>query len=385
MVLIAVMTLLLLVIRIWSPAPLDWTITLDTRDKIPFGTFVLDNLINDLFPGKVVSKSYLTLYEQRDALEPNQFILSTNYYPDQEDQNVLLEHVADGGTAFISAHYFTANFQDTLGFEVGDYLFNEEIIQNLTASDSASVNFVNPFLPTTEFRYQRNNIVRRFIKIDTAKAAIIAENDLGQPVSISQPFGKGKFILNTTPLAFSNLYLLEGNNNGFVEGMLSQMPLEDLHWAEYYMQGRRESLTPLRYIFSEPALEWAYYILLAALILYMTIESKRKQRVIPVISPLKNSTLDFIKTISSLYFKKRDHRSIANKRINYFIDKMNQNLYIPQHLEGMALYQKIAAKTGKEVEDVRDIMELVMQVRLKPSITEEELKRLNQKIDEFNF
>jgi hypothetical protein len=260
--------------RIWSPTPLDWTITLDTQDKIPFGTYVLDNLVEDLFPGKEISKSNLTLYETRDNLTSNQFILSTNYYPDEEDYKVLLGHVAEGGTALISAHYFTANFQDTLGFDVGDYLFNEQIIENIDASDSATLRFMNPSLPSSEFRYQRNNLIRRFVKIDTAHAVLVAENDLGQPVTIRQPFGKGEFILNTTPLVFSNVYLLYVDNAGFAEGMLSLMPVDDLHWAEYYMQGRRESLTPLRYILSQPGLVWAYYILLAALILYMVIESK---------------------------------------------------------------------------------------------------------------
>jgi hypothetical protein len=64
---------------------------------------------------------------------------------------------------------------------------------------------------------------------------------------------------------------------------------------------------------------------------------------------------------------------------------MNQRFYIPQHLEGNALYEKIASKTGKEVADVKEVMEMVLQVRMKPTISEDELKRLNEKIDEFNF
>lgn len=374
--------ILMLIIRGWNTPPLNWTPTLASQDKIPFGTYVLDNMLTDIFPE--VEKSYLTIYERGKPLEQNQMIISSNYFPDEQDFETLLNHVSEGGTSFISAHYFTMAFEDTLQFIVEDVVFNEDIVDNIGRTDSTYVEFTNPLLGDKTYFYDRGTLEQGFVKFDTSRARVVAINDLGYPVTIRQPFGKGEFILNTTPQAFTNAYILQKNTE-FASNSLSLLPEAPVHWAEYYMQGRRESATPLRYILSQPGLAWAYYILIAALVLYMLIESKRKQRIIPIIQPLKNSTLEFIGTISTLYFKKKDHRSIANKRISFFLDQLNQKYFIPQHLEGDELYAKIASKSGKSIEEVGRVMRHIMQVRMKSAISEEELKSLNKEIEAFNL
>jgi hypothetical protein len=370
--------------QIITPKPINWTISLAHEDKNPFGTFVLDNIIDDLFSD--VSKSYLTSYERQDSLQSNQLIITTNFFPDPDDLDVLMNHIYDGGNVFISAHNFTPLLSDTLGFRVADYLFDADFTQNLQENDSTILYFVNASMnPADSFRYQRNNIYRRFSEIDTAVMEVTAVNDLNQPVTVRVTHGDGSLILNTTPLAFSNYYLLKDENHQFAERSLSMLPDMPLHWAEYYMQGRRESRTPLRYILSQPSLTWAYYLLLAALAIYMVLESKRKQRIIPVIKPLRNSTLDFVGTVSSLYLKKKNHRSIADKRITFFLDQLRNKYFLSHRLEGKALYEKIAAKSGHSVEEVEKLMSAIMEIRMKSEITEDELKEINSCIEDFNL
>ncbi|MEJ7677787.1 MAG: hypothetical protein WKG06_07955 [Segetibacter sp.] len=59
---------------------------------------------------------------------------------------------------------------------------------------------------------------------------------------------------------------------------------------------------------------------LAGLLLYVLFEMKRRQRIIPVITPLKNSTLDFVKTVASVYYNEKDNNGIADKKVNYFLE-----------------------------------------------------------------
>jgi hypothetical protein len=372
------------IFQILTPKPLNWTISLAHEDKNPFGAYVLDEVIDSLFTD--VSRSYLTTYERQDSLEENQLIITTDFYPDEEDLNILLNHVTGGGNVLISAHNFTPLLTDSLHFIVDDYIFNANFAQNLQENDSSSLSFANPdIFPADSFSYQRNNTYRRFSEIDTASIYVSAFNDLGQPVTVRVPMGKGNLILNTTPLVFSNIYVLYNDNHKFAEQTLSMLPEAPVHWAEYYMQGRRESGTPLRYILKQPSLAWAYYLLLAALIIYMVIGSKRMQRIIPVIKPLRNTTLDFINTVSSLYLKGKNHKSIADKRITYFLDQLRSKYYLSQHLEGQALYEKIAAKSGHNVEEVEKLMTSIMAIRLKKEISEEELKRINSYIEDFKL
>jgi hypothetical protein len=53
--------------------------------------------------------------------------------------------------------------------------------------------------------------------------------------------------------------------------------------------------TPLRFFLTNDFLRWALRLSVFGLILYILFEMKRRQRVIPVITPLRNSTVRFCK------------------------------------------------------------------------------------------
>ena len=54
----------------------------------------------------------------------------------------------------------------------------------------------------------------------------------------------------------------------------------------------------------------------------MIFNAKRRQRVVPIINPLPNTTLDFTKTIGNLYYQEGNHQNIVDKKIIYFLEKI---------------------------------------------------------------
>ena len=78
-------------------------------------------------------------------------------------------------------------------------------------------------------------------------------------------------------------------------------------WDAYHTLGRQEAQTPLRVILQYPALKWALYLLLAGALCYVLFRARREQRPIPVIHPPENKMLEFIATVSSLYYKQKEH------------------------------------------------------------------------------
>src|SRR6478735_6547111 len=157
----------------------DWSVTLAHADKEPYGTYALDQLLPSLF----------------------------NY-------------ANKGGTVFISAHYFSDHFADTLGLSTSDYLFRNGIA--LEKQDTASIHFVNTTFDSTRvYPYRRDNIHNYFSQLDSTKATVVAKNDQYLPVTLHVVIGKGQLLLNCTPMAFTNIYLLAGPNNEFVSNTLS--------------------------------------------------------------------------------------------------------------------------------------------------------------------
>ena len=94
----------------------------------------------------------------------------------------------------------------------------------------------------------------------------------------------------------------------------------------------------MRYILSQPALKWAWYIFLIGMLDFYIFNAKRKQRIVPIIKPLANTTVDFTKTIGNLYYQEGDHGNIIDKKIIYFLEKIrNEYLIDTTKLEMISL------------------------------------------------
>lgn len=376
---------LFIVIKLLSPKQYDWRITYAHEDKNPYGAFALNNLLDSFFPREGIHHSYKTLYEIKDSLEPqsNILIVSTNFNGAEEDTNVLLKHVGGGATAFISAQYFQGHFADTLDISTYDYFFKGQDI--FSKKDTVALKFTNPSLDTAKgFFYRRDNIHNYFSHFDTTRTMVIARNERHMPVTIRVKWGDGNFILNCTPLVFSNIYLLSGNNDEFVSTLFSYLPHTAIEWTEYYHLGRMEVSTPLRFILMNETLRWAYYIIIISILLFMIFELKRKQRIIPVIKPLANTTLEFVTTIGNLYYQRSEHKNIAEKKIHFLTDQIRIKHWLNTSKLDEHFVQALARKTGKAETEVDDLVRSIVSIQAKDRISAGELIDFNKKIEKFN-
>jgi hypothetical protein len=375
-----------LALKLLAPREIDWTITFHHQDKNPFGAYALNTVLPVLFSKSTVHQSYATVYELYDTVkQPANFIsISSVFKPGQEDTDALLKNIADGGSAFISAQYFSGPFADTFSIATADYFFEEtDLLFN--RNDTSSLSFVNPSLqPSTPYFFPRNNIHNYFSKPDST-AMVVAQNDLTLPVTIKINHGKGSLYLNCTPLAFTNIYLLANENYDFAAMSLSHLPNRIVYWTEFYHLGKREARTPLRFILSTEPLRWAYYVSIASLLAFILFEAKRKQRIIPIVTPLSNTSLEFVRTISALYFHSGDHKNIAEKRIQFLFDQLRTKYSIAVHSINDELIQHVVRKSGNQEEIVRKLFSAIATVQRKDQLTEMKLKDLNSKIDSFNI
>ena len=372
-------------VKLLSPKQYNWSITFAHNDKNPFGAYAYNELLPGIFPGRTISHSYKTLYELKDSLAAgdNIVIVSSIFNADKEDTKTLLHHVERGGSVFISAEYFRGHFADSIRVSTYDYFFKIGRIFN--NNDSSYLKFANIKLDTLkEFYYRRNNIHNYFNKFDTTRTSIVAKNDYGYPVTIRIAVGKGNLILNSTPLVFTNIYLLSDNNHEFAAGILSFLAPEDVTWTEFYHLGRMEASTPIRFILANEPLRWAYYITILSILTFMLFELKRRQRIIPVIKPLANSTLDFVSTIGNLYFQSGDHKNIAEKKIQFFMDQLRTKYLLNTTVLNEAFIKALSKKTGKNEMETNDLIRTVSIVRSKERISAEELIDLNNKMEKFS-
>jgi hypothetical protein len=111
---------------------------------------------------------------------------------------------------------------------------------------------------------------------------------------------------------------------------------------------------------------------------------KRKQRIIPIIKPLANTTLQFVTTIGNLYFQRGDHKNIAEKKILFFMDQIRTKYWINTTSLDETFIHTLGTKAGRPVEDARKLVNSILAVKSKASISASELSELNRQIENFS-
>lgn len=360
----------------------DWSITFAHQDDNPYGTLALQTLLTK--SGYAVRNTYQTLYELKDSLhqETAIVILATSFSAAKEDVDVLLNHVAQGGEALIAANYFYQALADTLGLSCRDNLFNDGNLLN--GKDTSTLHLVNTSFDTAQtFPFRRDHIYSFFKKVDSVKATVLLKNQMDQPTMVRIAHGKGFLFLLSTPMIFTNIHVMSKGNHELPAGIFSFLKSTVLLRTEYYHLGRMEAATPLRFVLTSEPLRWAYYMTIISLLLFMIFESKRKQRIIPILRPLANTTLEFVATIGNLYLQRGDHKNIAEKKIQFFWDQVRTHYYIQAHQGTSQVVSLLAKKSGKSEEDVQALLKQFDQVHHSKQVHPSQLLGLTEAISKF--
>ncbi|MDO7885456.1 hypothetical protein Q5H89_08790 [Hymenobacter sp. CA2-7] len=198
-------------------------------------------------------------------------------------------------------------------------------------------------------------------------------------------FGRGHVYLCTVPLAFSNYFVLPPRQRQFALAALSYLPTgRPVWWDEYQKQGRAGEQSVLRVVFSQPSLRTAYYLLWATALLFIFVEARRRQRIIPVLNPLPNTTLLFTRTVASLYRQGRNHQRIADKKTALFLDYLRARFQEPApDLADEAFRERLSQKSGVSRARLDELVRLINFARTAPTVTDRELLTLSRAMHDF--
>ena len=315
---------ILIFIEISRPRPVDWSHSFSKDHKKPYGSYVLFEIFKNIFHDRDFKESELTIYRtvlgDSNNVNTNYILINNTFHLNIFEANKLMKFVHEGNTAFIVANSFHGHFADSLNLETD---------LKLSYADSVSLNFVNPSLKSDEyFQLKPNEGKFYFSKFDTANSVILGVNNNNRVTFIKTKFGNGTFYFSSVPIIYTNYYLLHLGFAEYIAKSLSYLQEGNIIWDEYYKVNKRIIETPLRFILSNESLKWAYYLVLAGFLLFLIFRSKRMQRMIPVITTNRNTSLEFISIISKLYFHAKDHKGIAQKRVLYFLDFVRSQYYL---------------------------------------------------------
>ncbi|MFZ2865568.1 MAG: hypothetical protein WA440_12515, partial [Ignavibacteriaceae bacterium] len=217
---------------------------------------------------------------------------------------------------------------------------------------------------------------------DTTNALVLGINGQGHPNFIKMKIGSGTLFLHTIPNVFTNYNLLKSERD-YIYKSLSYLKVRDVIWDEYYKEVNKYQSTPIRYILSQPSLKWGYFTFLFAMILFVIFKGKREQRIIPVIKPLTNTTLEFIQTVGNVYLKQSNHKNIAKKKIIYFLDHIRNKYGIRTNELNNDVIKQLSEKSNYDERELKKIKTIIFNIENSTSIKKEILLELNNLLENF--
>ncbi|AEI48293.1 DUF4350 domain-containing protein [Runella slithyformis] len=367
----------------YRPKPIDWSPSYSNKDKIPFGTRALYELLPDIFGRQPVESLRVPIYnhltENKLPAQSNYIFVCQNFSIDKNDRAQLLNYVKKGNNAFISAY----DFPDTLL----KILHVRATLKAPSLRDTALVmNFVNPaFKKPKGYIFSQDDGRNYFLVKKAENVTVLAQNARNEPIFLKVGYGKGYFYLHNLPLALTNYYTLDSVTTDFAFKSLSYLPVKPTYWDEYLKQGRfgDNEQSIFRFVMTQPPLQWAYYLLLFGLFIFAVFAGKRTQRIIPVMEVPKNTSLEFVQTIGKMYFQQGDHANIAQKKIQHLLLYIRERFGIRTHELNDEFKEALTQKTGIPRLDIDVLFGEIAHAERSGIITEYALLSLNRRIEDF--
>ncbi|WP_178989105.1 DUF4350 domain-containing protein [Winogradskyella schleiferi] len=378
----------MMIAEVTKPKALNWRNSYSAMDKIPLGCYVLFNELETFSEGEVLvaEKSIYEYLKDETFSEPKSVIFINDHINfDKEESRTLMKFVEDGNTVFISSTYLYGDVLDTLNVSV------QRQYTNLYRKE-ADTKFTSPSLQANNRIYKDVIENSYFESIDTLSTTVLGtittknEDELDEThpnlIKIEVGDNYGQFILHTNPFAFTNYHLLDDKED-YAATVLSYMPKQQIIWDNNYKSGRKIITSPLRFILTNTALKWAFYISMFGLMLFVIFRGKRTQRIIPVINKLENATVDFTQTIGELYYQHGDFTNIIEKKIQYFLEFVRSHYYLETNQFNSGFIDKLSAKSSNSKEDTKALVDYIVFLKSKTQHNEQELIELNKKIEHF--
>jgi hypothetical protein len=429
---------------------INWGMTFSPESKEPYGTYIVEKLVkqSDQFSSYTFLKdsTYKEVQSDNSAYDNYVFIGGT-YFAKSRDIDTLISYLQRGNNVFISAEEFDKDLTEALvenaaydefyeepyeelndenevaWDEYSDYEDTEQVEEDyyyenlpnvsIEYTTKVKVNTTNPSLSTElnyiyEFdtlpygwAYFNQDFINQFIG---RKFEIIGEleslQNLGnkQPNLIKIQIGKGAVYLHSTPMLFTNLHQLKNENQEMAARLLGQLGGGKTYWADFNRKPHYDDLnneyndpskpdeSALEFILSEPSLRWAYYLALLGLLLYLILGAKRKQRAIPVLPSMENTSIEYAEVVSQLFFKQQNHLKLIDLKMDLFKQYIRERYRIKTPStkdEFEPFFVRLSTISGIPVDDIKWIFNKHITVQKELTADAITMVTFHKKLEEF--
>jgi len=205
-----------------------------------------------------------------------------------------------------------------------------------------------------------------------------------EALCIAIPMGAGRFILHAGPLCFTNYFMREETGKRHLEYLASFFPNGPVYWDEHsklpFSQPPPQPSSYLDYVLKHAALRWAWYLILAGATLYVLSQVRRRQRAIPVLKQLENTSIHYAETLGDLYYSTGDHLYWLKVRSELFWQGVRNTLNIQVSIQSPEFTKEVASKSGIALSELESIRTKYTSLLRRPAIPSGEVIAFEEKL-----
>lgn len=380
----------------------NWYQSFDKQSNEPYGTLFIKKMLEASHSGTKTTNEKEPIHRMlagKKFTKTDYVLIGQSIFLDPQDVDALKAFLNDGNHVFIA----TLDPPESLLESVYTNDCDVPITYDFDLDSIVYANFYHPTLHRDRdymfsYRIKAEDFPYYWRRLD---ATVLCDSTVGLSslgyqgkdhvnfFRVSYGQADGQVYVHTAPLMFTNYFVSQADKMEYASSVFRHLDGENLIWDEVgkvpfsKMQNPYDS--PLYYIMQQPALKYAWWMLLAGALLYIIFASKRTQRIIPVIEPKTNTSLEFLNVISSLHYQNPDHLDTARKKMKYFLYfiraryGINATVFTQEHVK------RLAEKAKVDVADVQAILDRYKTIESYATFNEEpdRLVALYQAIEKF--
>lgn len=180
--------------------------------------------------------------------------------------------------------------------------------------------------------------------------------------------GGGSITFVSTPLLFSNYAVMDPVAIQLTQRLLS--PVRDKHLVRIVGRNMPDKVKVMAnkdefsFIRQRPALRYAFYLLLAVLVLAFINYSRRRIRAIPLLPEEKNVTFEFARFMGTFHYRRHDYKQVVLSQYETMLHLLGESMVRDvNRLNSTELKETIVDKTHLPPADVGLLIRTVMKLQ----------------------
>lgn len=415
----ALIVLLLFYFFFMNEANYDWYESYDESQELPYGSSVFKSILEKHTNDQLVSidSNLVSSLSEVTAMQSNYIIIGSTLYYDSLETNSLIDYVKRGNSALLISNDFSslllnALFESTQGFNDDLMYVEKSIFENY--SDTAI--YLNIWAGSEVFKepvacvslreqepyvkYWRSFSEDLVLKVPNSRVITIhGFFNQEYPNFIEVPCGDGRFLLHSSPMAFSNIQLLKEQSFEYVNQIVSYLDNKPILWDGYNREyqtindpnfdaDRNSQFNegPLAFILSTKSLRRSWYILIGLATLFLFFGAKRLQQPIDIVRPLSNTSIEYAKTIGTMLRMENNHQNLVEMKFRHwkvFIFE-RYGLRVPEETDSQTTFiEKLSMKSDLKESEIIALFTAHRKAAYNPALDIKGLVEFHHTLDNF--